>query len=87
MKTKEQLQYEKVGLPAPVKARRTRGSGSLFRKATSKTWHMQYYRDDFKRDAKGEPILDEKGNPIPYRLRVRECTNTTNERRIFSRSA
>lgn len=44
---------------AKRKLRRTRGSGSLFRKGTSRTWVIQYYKDD---PARGK------------RIRVREYT-------------
>ena len=76
-------QYKEEGLTPP--ARRTRGSGSLFRKGTSLTWHIQYYRDDCKRDENGELILDPSGSTIPHRQRVRECTNTQNRRKAQDR--
>lgn len=60
--------------------RRVRGSGSLFRKGTSRTWTMQYYREGYKKK-KGELVLDKDGKPIPARVRVREATGTASERR------
>jgi integrase len=47
--------------------KRVRGSGSLFRKGTSRTWTIQYYREGYK---DGEPA----------RVRVREATGTASER-------
>jgi integrase len=47
--------------------RRVRGSGSLFRKGTSRAWTIQYYREGYKDGA-------------PVRVRVREATGVTSER-------
>ena len=62
------------------KSRRGRGQGSLFHKGTNRTWTIQYYREGFK-ERDGEPVLDGSGRPIRTRVRVREATGFTNQRK------
>ena len=62
------------------KLRRVRGQGSMFRKGTNRTWTIQYYREGFK-ERDGERVLDGEGRPIRTRVRVREATGFTNQRK------
>lgn len=63
------------------KPRRVRGSGSLYRKANSRTWCIQYYREGFKKDTEGNTVLDAHGNPIRARIKEQESTGTANQRK------
>jgi integrase len=54
------------------KSRRVRGSGSLFRKGNNRTWTIQYYR---------EGVKEKDGKPISARIRVREATGFTSQRK------
>jgi integrase len=64
-----------------TKPRRVRGSGSIFRKGNSRTWTIQYYREGYKQDPNGKVVLDDMGKPIRTRIRVREATGFTNQRK------
>jgi integrase len=63
-----------------TKTRRNRGSGSLFQQPGSKTWTIQYYRLGVKtRD--GKPVVDGAGRTVYTRVRVRESTGLTSQRK------
>jgi integrase len=63
-----------------AKSRRNWGSGSLFKKQGSQTWTMQYYRHGPKMRG-GKPVFDGNGKPVYARIRVRESTGESSQRK------
>jgi integrase len=63
-----------------TKSKRVRGSGSVFQKPGSRTYTIQYYRSGVKTRG-GRPVLDGAGRPVPARIRVREATGFTSQRK------
>ncbi len=68
-------------MTSTTKARRMRGSGSVYKKGTNRTYVIQYYVQGFRKTKAGELVLDGKGRPIPARIRVREATGFTSQRK------